>query len=210
MLLLVVTLSIANMFLAVGVVCMPLSDQGPHLAHSWGQLVRLTHLYSARPGLHLLISEDGHIHGSAHQTPYSLLEISPVDPGCVVIRGVATARFLCIEGDGRLYSSHTYSRDDCTFREQILPDGYNIYVSDRHGALLSLGNHRQRLQGRDRGVPALAQFLPRVSTLDPASPPGMDVPGQQQSTAQTEEPVDSMDSFGKLSQIIHSPSFHKR
>lgn len=28
-----------------------------------------------------------------------------MDPGCVVIRGVATARFLCIEGDGRLYSS---------------------------------------------------------------------------------------------------------
>ncbi|KAM6949791.1 fibroblast growth factor 19 [Lycodopsis pacificus] len=211
MLLLAVTVSVANMFLAFEVVCVPLSDQGPHIAHSWGQSVRLKHLYAARPGLHLLISEDGQIHGSALQTPYSLLEISPVDPGSVVIRGVAAARFLCIEGDGRLYSSHTYSRDDCTFREQILPDGYNIYVSDRHGALLSLGNHRQRLQGRDRGVPALAQFLPRISTVDQASSPGLDIPDQpQQSTAQTEEPVDSMDSFGKLSQIIHSPSFHKR
>ncbi|XP_068566633.1 fibroblast growth factor 19 [Cebidichthys violaceus] len=211
MLLLAVTVSVANMFLAVGVICAPLSDQGPHIAHSWGQSVRLTHLYAVRQGLHLLIGEDGQIHGSALQTPYSLLEISPVDPGCVVIRGVATARFLCIEGDGRLYSSHAYSRDDCTFREQILPDGYNIYVSDRHGALLSLGNHRQRLQGRDRGVPALAQFLPRISTVDQASSPEPDVPDQpQQSAAQTEEPVDSMDSFGKLSQIIHSPSFHKR
>jgi len=74
MLLLVVTLSIANMFLAV-VVCLPLADPGPHLAHSWGQLVRLTHLYSARPGVHLLISEDGQIHGSAHQTPYSKSDI---------------------------------------------------------------------------------------------------------------------------------------
>lgn len=34
-----------------------------------------------------------------------LLEIHPVNPGCVVIRGAATARFLCIEGDGKLYSS---------------------------------------------------------------------------------------------------------
>ncbi|XP_031142909.1 fibroblast growth factor 19 [Sander lucioperca] len=211
MLLLVVTVSIANMFFAVGVVCMPLTDQGPHIAHSWGQMVRLRHLYAARPGLHLLISGDGQIHGSAHQTPYSLLEIRAVDPGCVVIRGVATAQFLCIEADGRLYSSHTYSRDDCTFREQILPDGYNIYVSDRHRALLSLGNHRQRLQGRDRGVPALAQFLPRIGTLDYTSSPGLDIPDEpRQSAAQTEEPVDTMDSFGKLSQIIHSPSFHKR
>lgn len=106
---------------------------------------------------------------------------------------------------------HTYSKEDCTFREQILPDGYNIYVSVRHGALLSLGNHRQRLEGRDRGVPALAQFLPRISTLDQTLYPGLNVPEHQgQPTAHTEEPVDSMDSFGKLSQIIHSPSFHKR
>ncbi|XP_033486862.1 fibroblast growth factor 19 [Epinephelus lanceolatus] len=211
MLLLAVTVSVANVFFAVGVVCMPLPDQGPHLAHSWGQMIRLRHLYAARPGLHLLISGDGQIHGSAHQTPYSLLEIRSVDPGCVAIRGVAAARFLCIEGDGRLYSSHTYSRDDCTFREQILPDGYNIYVSDSHGALLSLGNHRQRQQGRDRGVPALAQFLPRISTLDWASSPDLDVLDQTgQSATKTEEPVDTMDSFGKLSQIIHSPSFHKR
>lgn len=211
MLLILVTVSVASLFSAV--VCVPLSDQGAHIAHMWGEVVRLRHLYAARPGLHLLISGDGQIHGSAHQTPYSLLEIRPVDLGCVVIRGAATARFLCIEGDGRLYSTHTYSRDDCTFREQILPDGYNIYVSDRHGALLSLGNQRQRMQGRDRGVPALAQFLPRISTLDQASFPRLDVPDQPytQSAAQTpEEPVDAMDSFGKLSQIIHSPSFHKR
>lgn len=71
MLLLVVTVSVATMIFDVGVVCMPLSDQGPHIDHSWGQSVRLRHLYAARPGLHLLISGDGQIHGSAHQTPYS-------------------------------------------------------------------------------------------------------------------------------------------
>ncbi|XP_068597983.1 fibroblast growth factor 19 isoform X2 [Brachionichthys hirsutus] len=187
---------------------MPLSDPSPHVAHGWGQVVRLRHLYAARTGLHLLIRGDGQIHGSADQTLYSLLEIRPVDPGCVVIRGAATARFLCMGGDGSLYSSHTYSRDDCTFREQILPDGYNIYVSNRYGALLSLGNHRQRLQGRDRGVPALAQFLPRMSEPDLSSFSGPDTSDQpEQTTAQTE---DTMESFGRLSQIIHSPSFNKR
>ncbi|XP_059201982.1 fibroblast growth factor 19 [Centropristis striata] len=211
MLLLLITLSVANMFFAMGIFCMPLSDQGPHITHNWGQSVRLRHLYAARPGLHLLISGDGQIRGAADQTPYSLLEIRPVDPGCVVIRGVAAARFLCIESDGRLYSSHAYTRDDCTFREQILPDGYSIYVSNRHGALLSLGNHQQRLKGRDQGVPALAQFLPRISTVDQSTFLGLDVPDQpEQSMAQTELSVDAMDLFGKLSQIIESPSFHKR
>ncbi|XP_068175247.1 fibroblast growth factor 19 [Antennarius striatus] len=208
MLLLLVTVTVAVLFLSVRTDCMPLLDQKPLAAHGWGQVVRLRHLYAARTGLHLLISGDGQVHGSADQTLYSLLEIRPVDPGCVVIRGAATARFLCMERDGRLYSSPTYSRDDCTFREQILPDGYNIYVSNRYGAPLSLGNHRQRLQGRDRGVPALAQFLPRISILDmsPFSRLDTDDPPEQ-TTPQME---DAMETFGQLSQIIHSPSFNKR
>ncbi|KAL6112643.1 fgf19 [Pungitius sinensis] len=75
------------------------------MADDWGQSVRLKHLYAGRAGLHLLIGEEGQIQGSAQQSQYSLLEIRAVGPGCVVIRGVATARFLCIEGNGRLYSS---------------------------------------------------------------------------------------------------------
>lgn len=71
MLLLVGTVSVATMFFAVGVVCMPLSDQGPHIAHRWGQVVRHRHLYAARPGLHLLIGGDGQIRGSADQTLHS-------------------------------------------------------------------------------------------------------------------------------------------
>lgn len=106
---------------------------------------------------------------------------------------------------------HIYSEDDCMFREQVQPDGYNIYISVRHGVLLSLGSHRQRLTGRDRDTPSLAQFLPRISTLEQPSYVGHHVSDQPaQSTDQKQHPVDSMDSFGKLSQIIHSPSFHKR
>ncbi|KAI4829732.1 fibroblast growth factor 19 [Pseudochaenichthys georgianus] len=210
MLLLVVSVSLTNMFLAVGVVCVPLPEQGPPTSHHWGPVVRLRHLYAARPGLHLLISGDGQVHGSEQQTPHSLLEISPVEPGCVVIRGVAASTYLCIEPDGRLYSTPTYSRDSCTFREQILPDGYSVYTSVTHGALLSLGTPRQRKQGRDRGMPALAQFLPRISSLDQVPDPGPDVPEQLEQRRPTEDPVDAMDLFGQLSQIMHSPSFHKR
>lgn len=34
-----------------------------------------------------------------------LVEIRPVDTGCVVIKGVAAAQYLCMEGTGRLYAS---------------------------------------------------------------------------------------------------------
>ena len=71
LLLIMATVSFANMFFSAGVVSLPLSDQGPHIAHGWGQVVRLRHLYAARPGLHLLITGDGQIKSSADQTLYS-------------------------------------------------------------------------------------------------------------------------------------------
>ncbi|XP_077375494.1 fibroblast growth factor 19 isoform X2 [Festucalex cinctus] len=156
-----------------------------------------------------MIHEDGQIFGSADQNLYSLLEIRPVDPGCIVIRGIETAQFLCMDVDGRLYSSSIYSRDDCTFREQIMPDGYSVYISVRHGVLLSLGNHRRRLQGRDGGVPALAQFLPRVGTVDPPSTPTLQSFYDSSQNASQTGP-DAVESFGVLARIIDSPSFHKR
>lgn len=104
----------------------------------------------------------------------------------------------------------TYSKDDCTFREQILPDGYSVYISVRHKALISLGNHRQQLKGEGWNVPTLAQFLPRISTLDQDfnAGPGTEKPGH--AAAPVVEPVDAVGSFGMISQIIQSPSFHKR
>lgn len=209
MLLLLRTVTLASVLLSRGVVCVPLVEHGQEMLQGWGQVVRLRHLYAARPGLHLLISVDGQVHGAADQSPYSLLEIRPVAPGSVVIRGVATDRFLCTRRDATLYASPTFIGDDCTFREQILPDGYNIYTSDKHGVLVSLGNPRQRLKGRDRGAPALAQFLPRMNSLEVPPPPRLHLLDPS-STNQTEEPLDDMDSFGKLSQIIHSPSFQER
>lgn len=169
LLLIMVAVSVASIFFSIGVVSLPLSDQGPHIAHGWGQVVRLRHLYAARPGLHLLISGDGQIQGSADQTLYSkwsilkhrlsinhsndwrwlgaifnsdehwtagLLEIHPVDPGCVVIRGAATARFLCIEGDGKLYSSVRISQVKVASSWQFM---YEVIIQPKK--LIDLGFH---------------------------------------------------------------------
>ncbi|KAM9832220.1 fibroblast growth factor 19 [Neosynchiropus ocellatus] len=192
--------------------CFPLLDQDPHISNGWDQVVRHRHLYAVRAGLHLLMGRNGAIQGSADQHVLSLLEIRPVGPGCVVIRGVAAARYLCMEGDGRLYSSLLFGKDDCTFKEEILPDGYSIYTAHKHQVLLSLGNQQQRQQDPEGGHTAFARFLPRINTLghsDTSPAPTIPHPPAQ-STDQPEEHIDPMNPFGKLSQIIHSPSFHTR
>ncbi|XP_055776667.1 fibroblast growth factor 19 [Salvelinus fontinalis] len=207
----VTAVCMVSVFFAVGVFCLPLPDSGPHIANGWGQTVRLRHLYAVKHGLHLLINENGKVHGSPEQSSYSLVEIRPVDTGCVAIKGVAASQYLCMEGNGRLYASKTYMKDDCSFKENILPDGYNIYVSDKHGTLVSLGGSRQRLQGRDRGIPALSQFLPRVSTLPLDITTDLELSAHPEQGPQSGLDIDTMDAFGKLSQIsIQSPSFNKR
>ena len=95
-----------------------------------------------------------------------------------------------------------FIRDDCTFREQVLPDGYNVYTSATHHALLSLGGP----PGPGGGLSAHAQFLPMVSALDPGAGGGPEL----RSRPPELEPVDHVEAFGALSQLIHSPSFQRR
>lgn len=70
-LIIMVTITFANLFLCARVFSLPLLDQGPHFSQGWGQVVRFRHLYAASPGQHLVITEDGLIQGSADQTLYS-------------------------------------------------------------------------------------------------------------------------------------------
>ncbi|KTG06762.1 hypothetical protein cypCar_00025955 [Cyprinus carpio] len=213
---------------SIGVESLPLPDSGPHLANDWGEAVRLRHLYAARHGLHLQINTDGEISGSYTQSSDSkctaaqimcylsasrLVEIRTVDTGCVAIKGVASSRFLCMDRMGNLYGSHTYTKEDCSFVERIMPDGYNIYISSKHGALVNLGGAKSKLHSKDRT--AASRFLPMVNTL--SQEPTNHRSGEQRFPVDLEQDhqlgleIDSLDPFGKISQIvIQSPSFNKR
>lgn len=102
-----------------------------------------------------------------------------------------------------------YIKEDCSFLEQIMPDGYNIYFSGKHGTLVSLGGGKNRRQN------ALSQFLPLLNTL-PQEPTEYNVrnvhsPVDLEQDLHLGVQVDSMESFGRISQIvIQSPSFNKR
>ncbi|XP_062869027.1 fibroblast growth factor 19 isoform X2 [Trichomycterus rosablanca] len=139
----------------------------------------------------------------------SLVEIRSVGTGYVVIKGVASSQYLCMEANGKLYGSHIFVKDDCLFLEQILPDGYNIYMSGKHGTIVSLGG------GKNRRQSALSQFLPMLNMLsqDPAEYTSTEVhsPVDPEQDLHLGVQANSMKSFGKISQIvIQSPSFNKR
>ncbi|XP_061077254.1 fibroblast growth factor 19 [Conger conger] len=198
---------------SVGALCFPLPQAGPHIANGWGDAVRFRHLYAARQGLHLQINADGKVHGSASQSSYSLLEIRPVDTGFVAIKGVTSSKYLCMEGTGSIYGSATYVKEDCSFLERILSDGYSVYFSSKHGAPLSLSGDRQQPQLPGKAPLAPAQFLPMMSTqsLLPMNAHSGDPPSDPKQAARPSLELDSMDPYGKLSQIyIQSPSFSKR
>lgn len=108
---------------------------------------------------------------------------------------------------------HTYTKEDCSFLERIMPDGYNIYISSKHGALVNLGGAKSKLNSNDGN--AASQFLPMVNTL--SQEPTNKLSVEQRFSVDPEQDhqlgleIDSMDPFGKISQIvIQSPSFNKR
>ncbi|XP_062405882.1 fibroblast growth factor 19 [Sardina pilchardus] len=208
------TLCCINIIQALTVMSIPLPDSGPHLGNDWTQPIRLKHLYAARDGLHLQIRRDGRVDGSPQQSALSLMEIRPVDNGCVAIKGIASSKFLCLERDGRLYGSYSYVRDDCTFVEQIRPDGYNVYISSKHGTLLSLSvRTSSQAHGHEKGLSTHAQFLPMNNNLKHSQIPHRDSVSLSEHHQDTPSnlQIDSMDPFGKVSQIyIQSPSFNKR
>ncbi|XP_005334067.2 fibroblast growth factor 23 [Ictidomys tridecemlineatus] len=134
-------------------------NTSPLLASNWGGL---THLYTAtaRNSYHLQIHRDGQVDGTPHQTIYSALLIRSEDAGLVVISGVMSRRFLCMDFRGNIFGSHHFNPDSCRFRHQTLENGYDIYHSPQHHFLVSLGRAKKAfLPGMN--PPPYSQFLSR-------------------------------------------------
>ncbi|XP_058875563.1 fibroblast growth factor 19-like [Acipenser ruthenus] len=146
-------------------------DSSPLLLH--GDQVRLRHLYTAneRTSLHLEIDAEGSVRGSTEQNVYTLLEIKSVQPGVTVIRGLNSAHYLCMDHRGRLHGARSYSEPDCSFQELLLPDGYSVFLSAQHSAVVSLGPARHRHHSPGKRLPPLSQFLPVLSLLPPQPQP---------------------------------------
>ncbi|KAE8613631.1 hypothetical protein XENTR_v10007797 [Xenopus tropicalis] len=132
----------------------------PALSASWGNPDRLIHLYTATEwnSFHLQIGYDGRVDGSPRQTVYSAVTIKSEEAGYVVIAGVKTGRYLCMDKYGNIFGSHYFSQDDCVFKHQTLENKHDIYYSPKHGFLLSLKTPKLRFQP-DMALPPYSQFL---------------------------------------------------
>ncbi|XP_020664925.3 fibroblast growth factor 23 [Pogona vitticeps] len=141
-------------------------NASPLLNPDWGNTDSLLHLYTstARNSFHLQINSNGHVDGSPYQTVYSALMIKSEGAGYVVINGVKSGRYLCMDMNGNIFGSHHFSYDDCTFRHWTLENGYDVYQSPKYNYLVSLGKAKQPLFP-SMNPPPYSQFLARRNEI---------------------------------------------
>uniref|UniRef100_A0A8C5Q5N6 Fibroblast growth factor n=1 Tax=Leptobrachium leishanense TaxID=445787 RepID=A0A8C5Q5N6_9ANUR len=206
------SLFLMKFWLAQVVHTMPLSDAGPHV-RGWGEAIRIRHLYTARKhgqeSYYLRINDDGRVEGERYQTAHSLLEIKAVAAGVVTFKGYHTSLYLCMGTDGKLYGTSDYSTEDCSFEEELLPDGYNMYKSAKHGMAISLSKDKQRQQYKGKGFLPLSHFLPVISwvPIEVSNPLVDDDYSSQYNMDENHAPfIDSMDPLG----LVNNPSYHKK
>ncbi|EHH22592.1 Fibroblast growth factor 19, partial [Macaca mulatta] len=138
-----------------------------------------------------------------------LLEIKAVALRTVAIKGVHSVRYLCMGADGKMQGLLQYSEEDCAFEEEIRPDGYNVYRSEKHRLPVSLSSAKQRQLYKNRGFLPLSHFLPMLP-MAPEEPE--DLRGHLESDMFSSPlETDSMDPFGLVTglEAVRSPSFEK-
>ncbi|KAE8593975.1 hypothetical protein XENTR_v10019393 [Xenopus tropicalis] len=102
------------------------------------------------------ITHNGVVTGTEEKNDYGVLEIKAVKAGVVVIKGIRSNLYLCMDSRHQLYAS-AYDKDDCHFHEKITPDNYNMYSSEKHSEYVSLAP----LKGSQ-----MARFLPIATPSD--------------------------------------------
>ncbi|XP_036918394.1 fibroblast growth factor 19 [Sturnira hondurensis] len=207
------TLVLAGLWLASAGGPLALSDAGPHVHYGWGESIRLRHLYTSGPhgpsSCFLRIRADGAVDCARGQSALSLVEIRAVALRNVAIKGVQSLRYLCMGGDGRMLGLLQFSPEDCAFEEEIRPDGYNVYWSQKHRLPVSLSSARQRQLYKDRGFLPLSHFLPMLPRTPPQPEPAED--HRESDALSPPLETDSMDPFGIANKLrlVESPSFQK-
>ncbi|XP_019938408.2 fibroblast growth factor 21 [Paralichthys olivaceus] len=150
--------------------------------------------------MYLQMTQDGRVSGSDVQTLYSVLQLKSVQPGHVVIQGLSSSLFLCVDSGGRLRGQTHYSEADCTFQELLLADGYTRFLSSHHGFPVSLA--LKNSPGRHT-VP-FTRFLPLTNTLTRESM------SERPPNSQSNFNMDTDDLLGMGLNSMVSPQFSAR
>ncbi|CAB1312252.1 unnamed protein product [Coregonus sp. 'balchen'] len=130
-----------------------------------------------------------------------VLELRSVRAGETVIKGLSSSLFLCVDSTGQLRGQSHYTEADCTFREQLLADGYTRFLSLHHNLLVSLTS---KLSTPQHGLP-FSRFLPLRNILVSGSMTTNTDENRQQNQQQLD--LDSDDPFGRGLTGVVSPQF---
>ncbi|XP_010885407.1 fibroblast growth factor 4B-like [Esox lucius] len=114
-------------------------------------------------GFHLQILPDGRINGVHNENQYSLIEISTVERGVICMYGVRSELFVAMNSRGRLYGTKAF-RDECKFKETLLPNNYNAYESSVYkGSYIALSKYGRPKRGNKATTAmTVTHFLPRL------------------------------------------------
>uniref|UniRef100_A0A3Q4AMJ0 Fibroblast growth factor n=1 Tax=Mola mola TaxID=94237 RepID=A0A3Q4AMJ0_MOLML len=93
---------------------------------------RLTRLYCTNGGHHLQILPDGTVQGRRDGgDAHTVLKVTAVDRGVVVIQGTEAGHYLAMSDEGQLCSSPAVT-EECYFLERLEENHYNTYLSHKH------------------------------------------------------------------------------
>ncbi|POI26050.1 hypothetical protein CIB84_010200, partial [Bambusicola thoracicus] len=92
------------------------------------------------------------------------LMIKSEGAGCVIITGVKSGRYLCMDMKGDIFGSYYFSQEDCVFNQRTLENGYDVYQSPKHNFLISLGRTKQ-VFFPGMNPPPYSQFLSRRNEI---------------------------------------------
>ncbi|XP_064473703.1 fibroblast growth factor 9-like [Ornithodoros turicata] len=119
-----------------------------------------------RTGYNLVIQANGKVNGTREdRNRYAVLEMNAVAVKLYSIRGVVSARYLCMNRRGQL-SGQKRRSEKCIFQLQELPSGYSTLSSMRYSRgtrwrwYLSIGKNGHVKRGR-RPRQKGTNFLPR-------------------------------------------------
>ncbi|KAL2102679.1 hypothetical protein ACEWY4_001847 [Coilia grayii] len=141
-------------------------NPSPLLGSSWGNPRRYIHLQTTTDmnNFYLEISLSGQVRKSTSRGSYSVILLKAQTRQSVAILGVKSNRYLCMDLEGNLFSSHICKEEDCLFNHTLLENRYDVYYSTRNGMLVNLDRAKQ-VYVAGQNLPPSSLFLPETNTI---------------------------------------------
>ncbi|XP_006633778.2 fibroblast growth factor 23 [Lepisosteus oculatus] len=141
-------------------------NPSPLLSSNWGNPKRYVHLQTSSEtrSFYLEIDEDGQVGKTATQNAFSVLLLKAETRDRLAIFGVKSKRFLCMDAEGKTFTSTICNKEDCLFHHKLLENNQDVYYSCKNNLVLNLeGVKHIFVPGQN--LPAYSLFLSEKNTI---------------------------------------------